>query len=116
MINPFNKSNNGEKMKNEDDKKMNKKELNKKTAIYILLNAIDEVSPFFQNFYSLKESEEEAINDVMKFTSFLGYKDVIIEEIKVINIDDLDEIDELIEDEDFDGFIQNIKESYPNEE
>jgi hypothetical protein len=46
----------------------------------------------------------------------LGYKDVIIEEIKVINIDDLDEIEELIEDEDFDGFIQNIKEAYPNEE
>jgi formate-dependent phosphoribosylglycinamide formyltransferase (GAR transformylase) len=46
----------------------------------------------------LKESEEEAINDVMKFTSFLGYKDVIIEEIKAINIDDLDEIEELIED------------------
>jgi hypothetical protein len=116
MINPFNKSNNGEKMKNEDGKKMSKKELNKKTVIYILLNAIDEVSPFFQNFYSLKESEEEAINDVMKFTSFLGYKDVIIEEIKVINIDDLNEIEELIEDEDFDGFIQNIKEAYPNEE
>jgi hypothetical protein len=50
MINPFNKSNNGEKMKNEDGKKMSKKELNKKTVIYILLNAIDEVSPFFQNF------------------------------------------------------------------
>jgi hypothetical protein len=93
-----------------------KKESNKKTAIYILLNAIDDVSPFFQNFYSLKESEEEAINDVMKFTSFLGYKDVIIEEIKAINIDDLDEIEELIEDEDFDGVIQNIKEAYPNEE
>jgi hypothetical protein len=46
----------------------------------------------------------------------LGYKDVIIEEIKVINIDDLDEIEELIEDEDFDGFIQNSKEAYPNEE
>jgi hypothetical protein len=116
MINPFNKSKYGEKMKNDDDTKMSKKELNKKTAIYILLNAVDEVSPFFQNFYSLKESEEEAINDVMRFTSFLGYKDVIIEEIKVINIDDLNEIEELIEDEDFDGFIQNIKEAYPNEE
>jgi hypothetical protein len=120
MINPFNKSDNarvnGEKMKNADDKKISKIDLNKKTVIYILLNAIDEVSPFFQNFYSLKESEEEAINDVMKFTSFLGYQDVIIEEIKVINIDDLDEIEELIEDEGFDGFIQNIKEAYPSVE
>jgi len=116
MINTFNKSNNGEKMKNVGDQKKSKKESNKKTAIYILLNAIDEVSPFFQNFYSLKESEEEAINDVMKFTLFLGYNDVIIEEIKVIHIDDLDEIEELIEDENFDGFIQNIKEAYPSEE
>ncbi|HBG33022.1 MAG: hypothetical protein A2013_04985 [Tenericutes bacterium GWE2_38_8] len=103
-------------MKNVGDQKKSKKESNKKTAIYILLNAIDEVSPFFQNFYSLKESEEEAINDVMKFTLFLGYNDVIIEEIKVIHIDDLDEIEELIEDENFDGFIQNIKEAYPSEE
>ena len=116
MINPFNKSNNGEKMKNADDKKISKIDLNKKIVIYVLLNAIDEVSPFFQNFYSLKESEEEAINDVMKFTSVLGYRDVFIEEIKVINIDDLDDIEELIENEDFDGFIQNIKEAYPNEE
>jgi hypothetical protein len=52
----------------------------------------------------------------MKFTSFFGYKDVIIEEINVINVDDLEEIEELIEDENFDGFIQNIKEAYPSED
>lgn len=52
----------------------------------------------------------------MKFTSFLGYKNVIIEEIKVKNADELEEIEELIEDQDFDGFIQNIKEAYPNED
>jgi hypothetical protein len=97
-------------------KKISKIDLNKKTVIYILLNAKDEFSPFFQNFYSMKQSEEEAIYDVMKFTSFLGYKDVIIEEIKVLNVDDLEEIEELIEDENFDGFIQNIKEAYPSED
>jgi hypothetical protein len=64
----------------------------------------------------MKQSEEEAIYDVMKFTSFFGYKDVIIEEINVINVDDLEEIEELIEDENFDGFIQNIKEAYPSED
>jgi hypothetical protein len=64
----------------------------------------------------MKQSEEEAIYDVMKFTSFLCYKNVIIEEIKIINVDDLEDIEELIEDEDFDGFIQNIKEAYPSED
>jgi len=103
-------------MKNQDDIKISTEDLNNKTVIYILVNATDEVGPFFQNFYSLKQSEEEAIYDVMKFTSFLGYKNVIIEEIKVINADELEEIEELIEDQDFDGFIQNIKEAYPNED
>jgi len=102
-------------MRNDDDKK-NIKYLNNKLAIYILLNATDEVGPFFQNFYSLKESREEAINDVMKFTSLSGYNNVVIEEIEAINIDDLDDIEELIEDEDFHCFIQNIKEAYPDEE
>ena len=103
-------------MKNQDDKKISTEELNNKLVIYILLNATDEVGPFFQNFYSLKESNEEAINDVMKFTSLSGYKNVVIEEIETINVDDLDDIEELIEDEDFCGFIQNIKEAYPDEE
>lgn len=103
-------------MKNKDDKKMSTKDLNNKFTIYILLNATDEVGPFFQNFYSLKESEEEAINDVIKFTSLSGYKNVVVEEIEVINVDDLDDIEELIEDKDFHGFIQNIKEAYPDEE
>ncbi|MDI6453681.1 hypothetical protein [Peloplasma aerotolerans] len=56
------------------------------------MNATDEVSPFFKNIYSLKESEE------------------------AINVDDLDDIEELIKDEDFAGFIQNIKEAYQDEE
>jgi hypothetical protein len=103
-------------MKNQDDIKISTEDLNNKTVIYILLNATDEVSPFFQNFYSLKETEEDAISDVMKFTSLSGYKNVIIEEIKVINVDDLDNIKELIENENFCGFIQNIKEAYPDEE
>jgi hypothetical protein len=103
-------------MKTKDDKKISTKDLVNKLVIYILLNATDEVGPFFQNFYSLKESEEEAINDVMKFTSLSGYKNVVIEEIEARNLDDLDDIEELIEDENFCGFIQNIKEAYPNEE
>jgi hypothetical protein len=103
-------------MKNKDDKKISTKELNNRLVIYILLNATDEDGPFFQNFYSLKGSREEAINDVMKFSLLSGYKSVVIEEIEAINIDDLDDIEELIEDEDFHGFIQNIKEAYPDEE
>lgn len=103
-------------MKNKDDKKINTKELNNILVIYILLNAIDEDGPFFQNFYSLKESREEAIDDVMKFSSLSGYKSVVIEEIEAINIDDLDDIEELIEDEGFHGFLQNIKYAYPDEE
>ncbi len=90
--------------------------MNNITVIYILLNATDEVSPFFQNIYSLKETEEDAISNVMKFTSLSGYKIVTIEGIEVINVDDLDNIEELIEDENFCGFIQNIKEAYPDEE
>lgn len=103
-------------MKNKDDKKISTKDLSNKLVTYILLNAADEVGPFFQNFYSLKESNEEAINDVMKFTSLYGYNNVVIEEIEAINVDDLDDIEELIEDKDFHGFIQNIKEAYPDEE
>ena len=112
MINLFNKSSDTKIY----DKKRGKKDLNNKTVIYILLNATDEVSPFFQNLYSLKETEEDAISDVMKFTSLSGYKNVIIEKIEVVNVDDLDNIEELIEDKDFHGFIQNIKEAYPDEE
>jgi|GEM_PF-3187358 len=103
-------------MKNHYDKKISTEDLNYRLAIYILVNATDEVGPFFQNFYSLKESEEEAINDVMKFTSLSGYKNVVIEEIETINVDDLDDIEELIEDEEFCGFIQNIKEAYLDKE
>jgi hypothetical protein len=36
MINPFNKSNNGEKMKNEDGKKMSKKELKKNCYLHTI--------------------------------------------------------------------------------
>lgn len=46
-------------MKNQDDIKISTEDLNNKTVIYILVNATDEVGPFFQNFYSLKQSEEK---------------------------------------------------------
>lgn len=54
------------------------------------IRADDEKCRWYQSIwkklYSLKQSGE-GINDVMKFTSFLGYKNVIIEEIRVINAD-----------------------------
>lgn len=85
-----------------------------KPMYYMLLNAIDDIGPFFQNFYSLKESESEALSDIMNFALLCGYKDVVIDEIDIIY--SIEGIDDLITDDDFDGYIQNVKNGYQSED
>lgn len=87
---------------------------NNRPIFYMLLNAIDEIGPFFQNFFSFKKTETEAIDDIMNYALICEYKDVTVDKIEIrYNIED---IEDLIEDEDFDGYVQNIKNSYPVEE
>jgi len=82
-----------------------------RTVIYILLDAVDEIGPFFQNFYSLKNDKHEAIDDIMRFSELCGYTNVVIAEIEYRENFEIG--DSLYIDEDFDGYIQDLKMGYP---
>jgi len=79
----------------------------------LLVDAVDEEGPFYQNFYAYGKGYDESIDSTMIFLNYLGYKDINIVEVEHFDVNYLP--DEIIEDELFNGYIQNVKFAYPVE-
>jgi hypothetical protein len=76
----------------------------------VLIEAKDNESFFFQNFYPYCKSKKDAVDIVSEYLISLGYTEIKVEEISVC--DNILDIEGIKQEKDFDGFIQDIKHAY----
>lgn len=76
----------------------------------VLIEAIDIEGPFFQNFYPYAMSSQDAITKVMDYLCKFNYQDTSIDSIEECK--DIEWVNDLVEDDNFEGFIQNVKHAY----
>lgn len=76
----------------------------------VLIEAKDNESFFFQNFYPCCKNKKDAVDIVSEYLISLGYTEIKVEEISVC--DNILDIEGLKQEKDFKGYIQDIKNAY----
>ncbi|XMB71680.1 hypothetical protein RJI07_06100 [Mycoplasmatota bacterium WC30] len=83
-----------------------------KKLFHVLFEAVDNESTFFQNIYPYAESKFEAIEVFKDYLNQCGYIRIKVEEVS--EIDSIVDIDDIIQNNKFNGYIQNTKYRYPD--
>lgn len=85
-----------------------------KQLYHLLIHAIDEEGLFYQNYYPYGKSLNDAINKISYFLAKVDYTQVEVVEHTLFSIDNLPS--DVIQEDDFDGFIHNVKYGYDEDE